>query len=185
MDGDIISKYNSGSSRGFGFLKFDTSENVEKFLNLKEQVLLKDRYLRFTKYMPLEKKMINTKFNDKNYIFVKNVPKTFKPSNIKIIFEKYSDIGSCFINTDINTGESKGSAVVEIIDEIAYKDLLSQKKIIVDENTLYLSKWKQKIRVRKQNNIDVKDIYRFAFNAGRNIGLHEGIRMAKNSKNDF
>jgi len=48
-----------------------------------------------------------------------------------------------------------------------------------------LSKWKQKIRVRKQNNIDVKDIYRFAFNAGRNIGLHEGIRMAKNSKNDF
>lgn len=184
MDGDIINRYNSNNSRGFGFIKFDSPENTEKFLNCKNQISLKNRYLRFTKYMPLQKKIVNTKFNDKNFIFVKNVPKNLKPTDIKNIFEKYCDVGSCFINTNINTGDSKGSAVVEILDNCVYKNLLQEKQITVEDNILHLSKWKQKIKVKKQNNIDIKDIYRLAFNAGRNMGFIEGIKIAKNSNSD-
>lgn len=179
IDGDIINRYNSPNSRGFGFVKFDTPENTCRFLDLKQEIILKNRTLRFTKYMPLEKKIVNTKFNDKNFIFVKNVPKDLKPSDIKTIFQKYCNIGSCFINTNINTGDSKGSAVVEILDNIVYKNLLNEKHIDIDNNIFYLSKWKQKIKVKKQNNIDIKDIYRFAFNAGRDMGFIEGIKISK------
>lgn len=180
IDGDIINKYNSNNSRGFGFIKFDVSENTDNFLNAKVQINLKGRNLRFTKYMPLEKKVINGKFCDKNFIFIKNVPKNYKPNDIKTIFEKYGYIGSCFINTDINTGDSKGTAVVEILDSTIFKNLLQEKYIILDEdNSLQLSKWKQKIKIKKQNNIDIKDVYRLAFNAGRNMGFFEGIKIGK------
>jgi len=136
--------------------------------------------------MPHEKKIINAKFCDKNFIFVKNVPKNYKPSDIKNIFEKFGSIGTCFINTNINTGDSKGTAVVEILDYEVYRNLLTQKNIYINDNDhLLLSKWKQKIKVKKQNNVNVKDIYRLAFNAGRNMGFFEGIKIGKISKNEI
>lgn len=179
IDGDIINRFNSNNSRGFGFVTFNTSNNADEFLNSRQQISLKNRYLRFTRYMPLDKKIINNKYSDKNFIFIKNVPKNYTPSDIKNIFEKYSDIGSCFVNTNINTGESKGTAVVEILDDDSYYNLLNQRQVNINDIILYISKWKQKIKIRKQNNVDIKDVYRLAFNAGRNMGLMEAIKISK------
>ncbi len=191
IDGDIINRINSTNSRGFGFITFNSSENADNFLNLKQQIPLKGRNLRFTKYMPYNKKIINDNHNDKNYIFIKNVPKNYKPDDIKNIFEKYN-IGSYFINSDIITGESKGTAVVEILDKTNYYDLLNKKEFKIEnineqlpENkntTLYMSKWKQKIKIKKQNNIDIKEIYRFAYNAGRNSVLMDSVNITIDSE---
>lgn len=163
VDGDIINKYNSGNSRGFGFVRFDSVENMDKFMESKRQIILKNRMLRFTKYMATEKKIINGKYNDRNFIFVKNIPDEYKIEDVRNIFDKYSQIGICFINTNTNTGESKGTAVVEILDDDSYEKLLDDKFIIQDNIILQLSKWKQKIKVKKSTDKihNVKELYKF------------------------
>lgn len=178
VDGDIIGKSNSDNSRGFGFITFKTPEYANLFLENKYQVQLKSRYLRFTKYVPIERKMLNV--NKKNYLFVKNIPSNLKPSDVKNIFEHFGQVGTCFINTNINTGESKGTAVVEIIEHDIFTKLLNMKYINYDgsdqSKIFEVMKWKQKIKIKKNINHNVNEIYRMAFNAGRNFGIMESMK---------
>ena len=43
-------------------------------------------------------------------------------------------VGKCFVNTNIITGESKGTAVVEMKDDDVYNKLLMLKEIIYGNN---------------------------------------------------
>lgn len=148
INADIIHQYNSNKSRGFGFICFDSPNNANKFINNQSNIILKDRILRFSKYMSVDKTIVNRKFDDRNFLFVKNVPPSYKTENIINIFKKYSKLGSCFINTDMNTGKSKESAIVEILDNDCFKFLLSKKNIVHNGITLHLSKWKQRIKIK-------------------------------------
>ena len=149
IDGDIVNKINSDSSRGFGFITFDTSFNADNFLATNENVILKDRILRFTKYDNNDKKIYKNRFAGKNYMFVKNIPKATKPDDIKQYFSVYGKVGACFINTNIQTGESKVTAVVEILDNNTFNKLLSSKTLLDNKYNFEISRWKQRIKIKK------------------------------------
>lgn len=173
--------------RDFGFVTMESNEFAEKLIQ-RNDVVLMGRKLRFTEY----KKDINknSKFK-KNYLFIKGIPKNMKRDEIRVIFEKYGEIGAYFINTNIHTGESKESAVVEIKNDNLFDKLIEMRSIITSEGyILELSRWRNKpkakintstFKSKKDINVDPKEIYRIAFNAGVHVGRLEGLKMVKKS----
>lgn len=211
IDAQIINRYNSEYSRGFGFVTFDSVDNAQKLLN-KNDVVCKDRILRFTEY---NSNNYNNDVNvnkNKNYIFVRNIPKDMTRDELANYFKTIGNVGACLIATNIKTGESKGTGVVEMIDENIYRDLLNKKNIVIQGVLFEVSKWRNiknkqsnqhqhklinsinhkfNPKFNKLENIDnindynsfnaTKEMYKIAFNAGVNVGRIEGIRLAKNS----
>lgn len=182
IDGDIVNRYNSDNCRGFGFITFTNIDFAKKFLENHEQLVLKSRTLRFSEYAFDEKKQVDTA--GKKYLFVKNLPEAMTHSELRGIFEKHGKVGTCFINTNNITGESKGSGVVEIVDTVLFNKMLLDKEIIHGTHNLSITRWRQKVKVKKPKKVgnDAKDIYRLAFNAGRNMGLLEGIKITNQKK---
>lgn len=187
IDGKIINRYNNSLvSRGFGFITMKSKDDADKLMN-KTDVILKNRVLRFSNYN------FNTKNEDnslikKNYLFIRNIPKNIKREQIKEIFENYGTVGACFINTNIKTGESKESAVVEIKEDNIYENLIKQQTINNKFGKPFeIIRWKNKIKFKSNNykyqkyKANPEEIYRLAFNAGVNVGRLEGIRLSKNN----
>jgi RNA recognition motif-containing protein len=115
IDGEIINRHNTEYSRGFGFITLET-EDAGKKLMARTDIICKDRVLRFADYNFGEKSQ-----TDKNYIFIKNIPRHMKRNDLIDIFSKYGDIGACFILTNTKTGISKGNGIIEIKDNEIYK----------------------------------------------------------------
>ena len=67
LNAELISRSQTNNTRGFGFVAFINSDYVNKFLEKKEKIIIKDRTLRFTKY---------TEKNDSNFI-IKNLKKKY------------------------------------------------------------------------------------------------------------
>jgi RNA recognition motif-containing protein len=181
INAEIVNRFNSTYSRGFGFVTFDTYESAKELLDRKN-LTFKDRILRFTEYTSYENKEKN-----KNYLFVKNIPETTESGDLKNIFKQYGEIGLCCINTNTKTGEHKGTGIVEMKDKNIYEKLLLENNVSEGDIHFDLTRWKYKTfhTVQPQNKFvkpDTKDIYRIAFNAGRNIGLLEGIKIGKSNK---
>lgn len=189
VSAEIVTRHNSPYSRGFGFVTVKTQDDAKKLIQ-RNDISFKDRILRFTEYNFQDK--IKIPRQQKNYLFVKNVPKEMNREQLKNLFSMKGTVGACFINTNIRTGESRGNAVVEIKDDNVFENLIFQKSIKTDcGQTFEVSRWKNNIKTKtfskeiphKQNRFDSKEIYRIAFNAGVNVGRLEGLRIAKNKKN--
>ena len=192
VDAEIINRHNSDYSRGFGFVTLKTIDHAKKLLP-RNDVIFKGRILRFADYNFSEKNIQKQKMNNKNYLFIKNIPKHMKRIDLMNIFKTYGDVGGCFLMTNIKTGESKGNGIIEIKNDNLYETLLNKKYFKIYDNTiLEVSKWKNKIKVKtsnrdnhnfftnvnndnfqknNHNNIDAKEIYRLAFEAGLHVGL--------------
>lgn len=155
IDGEIINRHNTEYSRGFGFITLET-EDAGKKLMARTDIICKDRVLRFADYNFGEKSQ-----TDKNYIFIKNIPRHMKRNDLIDIFSKYGDIGACFILTNTKTGISKGNGIIEIKDNEIYNLLIKNKYIDVsDYTTLYLTKWKNNfiVKTNKCKNANNKNI---------------------------
>lgn len=188
VSAEIVTRHNSPYSRGFGFITVRTKNDAKKLIQ-RNDIMFKDRILRFTEYNFQDK--IKVPKQQKNYLFVKNIPKDMTREQLKNIFSTKGIVGACFINTNIRTGESKGNAVVEIKDDDVFENLIFDKFIKTDKNQIFeISRWRNKIKNKsfikefpyKQNKIDSKEIYRIAFNAGVNVGRIEGLQIAKSKK---
>lgn len=184
ISAEIVTRHNSSYSRGFGFVAMNNIEDAKKLIQ-RNDIMFKDRVLRFTEYNFQDK--LRTSKQHKNYLFVRNVPKEINREQLKIIFQEYGTVGACFINTNIRTGEPRGNAVVEMKDDNEFERLLEEKYIKTPGGeTFEISRWRNKVKTKTKeqkspnNKIDSKEIYRIAFNAGVNVGRLEGLRIAKN-----
>lgn len=129
----VYENYLDNTSRGFGFVTVSSKDYAMNLIS-KNNIILKDRVLRFTDY--------NFKKSRKNYLFVKNIPKFFSISQIQEIFKDYGELGACLINTNTKTGKSKGSAIIEIKDSMMFQKLINMKKLKYCNNILIITKWK-------------------------------------------
>ena len=181
VKGELVIGQNDDYCRGFGFVTLETINDLEN-LKLRNDIFLKGRQLRFTKYIMTDKKNTeDNKTNINNYIFVDGIPNNKKREYLFSIFQKYGEIGKHFICTDIETSNPKNNGMVEIINLINYRNLLLLGSITDDEgNELILSKWRHKIN---QNGKSPKNELYKAFNAGRNLGIMEGRKIAEFKNN--
>ncbi|AYV83521.1 MAG: RNA recognition motif protein [Hyperionvirus sp.] len=190
VSAEIVTRHNSSYSRGFGFVAMSNMSDAKKLIE-RNDIMFKDRILRFTEYNFQDKSRVVRQ--NKNYLFVRNVSKEMNREQLKIIFQQYGTVGACFINTNIRTGEPRGNAVVEIKDDTQFERLLEEKYIQTPNGeTFEISRWRnknqnpkvklspsKKEKTQVGNRIDSKEIYRIAFNAGVNVGRLEGLKIAK------
>lgn len=175
---EIIIRPSAEISRGFGFVTFDSRENADVLLK-KKDLYLHDRTLRFTEYTS-KLGETNKYGNDKhNHLFIKNIPKDVKVADLIKIFSEFGKTGTCYINTNNITGDSKTTGVIEIIDDNVYQKLLYMREIPFGKTNLTIVKWKRK---QFNNNINPAAIYRTAFRYGIAVGIEEGFKMASKKK---
>jgi RNA recognition motif-containing protein len=181
INAEIVNKYNTNFSRGFGFVTLKTDDDAQKLIQ-RNDIVFKDRVLRFTEYN-INDKLKLSKFN-RNYLFIKNVSDDINRDDIKKILSEYGEVGICFINTNIKTGEPKNTAIAEIKDDQVFEKLLQLRNISYQDKVFMLSKWKNNFLGKEENDkkrytMDPNEIYRIAFNAGVNVGRLEGLHFAK------
>jgi RNA recognition motif-containing protein len=127
---------NNSSSRCFGFVILKNKECLEELLN-KNNVFLKDRKLRLTRYNNKTKKT-------NNYLKLDNIPNTITSDDIRIEFENYSEIGKCFIDMDRLTGIYKTTGIIEILEEDIFYKMLNLDSILVNDIPINISKYENK-----------------------------------------
>ena len=190
INAEIITKHNTSYSRGFGFVTVKTKEDADSLLK-RSDIVFKDRVLRFTEYNFQEKDKIVKKV-PKRYIYVKNVPSNINRDQLKTIFSEEGAIGACFINTNIKTGESRGSAVIEIKESELYQKLLDQKYYATKTGHIFeLIKWKNKSSNKNgaiespysKNKNNSEEMFRIGFNAGVNVGIFKALHENPKGKN--
>ncbi|GFR09406.1 polyadenylate-binding protein 1 [Trichonephila clavata] len=116
----------SGDSRGFGFVQFETEASANEAIDNLNGKLLRGRKMYVSKFIPREKK--NGEFRN---IYIKNFQSTMKDEDLKELCKKFGTILSSKVMPDEN-GESRGFGFV------CFEDADSAKKAVQDLNGLYL-----------------------------------------------
>ena len=148
INAELIFNNHTKLSRGFGFVTIKTELHGN---NLKNKIIFcKDRELRFTNYQ----NNINTySCNSRNnYIYVNNIPEKKDREWLRNCFSEYEPIGKYMILTNHQTGKLKSCGVIEIINDNKYKNVLS-KKYILCNNNIKLNISRYKIQIFNNNNI--------------------------------
>lgn len=177
---ELIQRSQSNNTRGFGFITFSNSLLAMNFLDKKEQIIIKDRILRFTKYHDSNDSDFITNNLKKNNIFVYNIPKYFDNDKLINLFSNYGQILIGYINKDINTKRKTNTGIIEYANTESYNKVLDMKYISLDDGSiLTVSKYKEDYPSSKSPDYDIKEIYKIAFNAGRKAGILEN-KLNKN-----
>lgn len=138
---EIVTMYKTSMSRGFGFVTMKNIYDAE-ILKRRDDIILKGRILRFTSYQ--NETYNSTNENCTNYVFVYGLPHGMNRKWLKEKFSNYEPIGKCFIAMNQNTGEMKNYGVIEILDDIKYKNILTKKWYDIEGNTVEISRYKNK-----------------------------------------
>jgi len=133
---------NNSNSRCFGFVVLKNKESMEELLN-KNDVFIKDRKLRLTRYDNKTKEM-------NNYIKLSDIHESIKIDDIRREFSKYSDIGKCFVEMDRITGEYKDTGIIEILDSDMYIKLLNMEVILVNDIPIDMSKYDKTAKNKRE-----------------------------------
>lgn len=174
---DVIRRYKSNLTRGFGFVVFETPEDANKLIEQKE-MNFKNRVLRFSEY-DLENKEQPRNKNKKNkfQIFVSNLEENMENEDLKELFSDY-DITSCFVNKKY--GKTTGVVTVNSYDE--YKNILNNPPKY-GEDFLVVKPFKKQIK--RDNNpqqMSAKVAFREGFRAGHMAGFQEGFKQGQEHK---
>jgi len=174
---EIIKKYNSELSRGFGFVTFDSDINANHLLEQKE-IVLDNRKLRFSKYSLNNKPQISNQ-TQKYKLFIKNTPSNMKTEELSKVFSKYGAVDVCYFNTDIKTGSPKNTAVIELKDKESYLKAINDKNVEYNKTQLEINPLIYK-QTKKYNNVFNRDTtYKKGFNAGKMFGIQIGLNLKK------
>jgi RNA recognition motif-containing protein len=167
---EIIREHKRNISRGFGFVSLKTKDDANNLLK-RNDIKFKGRILRFTTYLNENQKDI--KNDDISYLLISNIPKDKLNENchkwLRKIFKNYEPIGKCFLRTNHDDGTYLDSAIIEILNDIFYNDLLEKEEIIVDEYKLSITKYKMKIYFKKR--IDYDATYS-AYITSKSMNIH-------------
>jgi heterogeneous nuclear ribonucleoprotein A1/A3 len=152
LNADIVIKYNTGGSRGFGFITVNNQESANMLLN-NTSINFKDRILRFTEYIGNNKKdnVIYVNKIQENRIF--DIADTMTiDNNIKIISDKNLSTDKlreifknyktkiCFMFVNRDNGEETNMGIIQFIDNSDYINVLSNGKMTYDDYELTFEK---------------------------------------------
>lgn len=181
---DIVTKINSEQSRGFGFVVLDSRDNASKLIE-RDDIILKDRILRFTEYIATEKRHYHLD-TDKTYLLITGLNERCTRDILIETFKSYGDIGKCFIRSDRETGKLLNQAIIEIKNRNLYEYLINIENInLINGDSVEISRYGFLVKsptnlnlLKKKINKPFKAELSKAFDAGRSMGLIEGLRLA-------
>jgi len=144
ISGEIITKYNSQNSRGFGFIILNTLENAKKILG-RNDIVLKERVLRFTEYDNKNKNKKKIYYDNENtnniknrYLIIKDVININREDIKEMFFDQ--EIGKYFIAVNRKTGDKLDYAIVEYYENTnQIKNILNDGFITYKDNKYRVS----------------------------------------------
>lgn len=152
---EIITIHKTNMSRGFGFVSLKTLHDAE-ILKKRNDINFKGRTLRFTSYQDGTYKPIIESFT--NYVSIDGIPDGKDREWLKTKFSNYEPIGRCFISMNQDTGELKSCGVIEVLDEIKYKHIISKRWHDIDGKMIESSRYKNKIYFKSEDSKISRDL---------------------------
>ncbi|PQE10014.1 4 family polyadenylate binding protein [Rutstroemia sp. NJR-2017a BVV2] len=132
-----VAQDESGASKGYGFVHYETDEAAAQAIKHVNGMLLNEKKVFVGHHIP--KKDRQSKFEEMkaNFtnIYVKNIPVEVTDEEFRELFEKYGDVTSASLARDAETGKSRGFGFVNFInhehaatavDELNGKDFKGQ-----------------------------------------------------------
>ena len=132
-----VAQDESGASKGYGFVHYETDEAAAQAIKHVNGMLLNEKKVFVGHHIP--KKDRQSKFEEMkaNFtnIYVKNIPVEVTDEEFRELFEKYGDVTSASLARDQETGKSRGFGFVNFInhehaatavDELNGKDFKGQ-----------------------------------------------------------
>ena len=133
-----VAQDESGASKGYGFVHYETGEGANKAIEKVNGMLLNDKKVYVGHHIPRkdrDSKFDEMKANFTN-IYVKNIEPEVTDDDFRALFEKYGDVSSASIAREPDTGKSRGFGFVNFIqhenaatavDDLHDKDFKGQK----------------------------------------------------------
>jgi len=132
-----VAQDESGASKGYGFVHYETDEAAAQAIKHVNGMLLNEKKVFVGHHIP--KKDRQSKFEEMkaNFtnIYVKNIPVEVTDEEFRELFEKYGDVTSASLARDAETGKSRGFGFVNFVnhehaatavDELNGKDFKGQ-----------------------------------------------------------
>jgi polyadenylate-binding protein len=124
-----VAQDESGASKGYGFVHYETDEAASQAIKHVNGMLLNEKKVFVGHHIP--KKDRQSKFEEMkaNFtnIYVKNIPTEVTDEEFRELFEKFGDVTSASLARDQETGKSRGFGFVNFINHehaaIAVDDL--------------------------------------------------------------
>lgn len=191
VNADIIRRYKSKLTRGFGFVVFETKEQSDTIMK-NDTIELKDRILRFSEYS--FDKPEQTKEGKVYQVFVNNLKAETTENQFNEALSHYGNLSSSVITS--KNDKTFGVAAFELLEN--YKNALYETVTINDtvvELVPYIDNHKKYQKFNKyksqrkfsdkfnnsQNdhfsNCLPRDVYREGFKAGHIVGFEEGLKQ--------
>lgn len=165
---DIIRRYRSKLSRGFGFVVFSDKTYANKLLD-GQMVVLKDRILRFSVYDTSNKEE-SDQDHDNYQVYLNNFDKDITYDKLLKLLEKYDtvkskgSIESCTLNSK---NEEKYAIVTLKSDKVYYE--------ILEANDKNFDAYPYMVKTKKPKVPNSRTAYREGFNAGQIVGYKQGV----------
>lgn len=160
---EVIGDKNSLSlvSKGFGYVIFQNQEKAQKVM--KQNIILKHRILRLTKYDENQKYK-----NDTNQIFITDLPDYITKEKLMDILEECGKIEEC----NIYKSGNKINSVITFNSKEGYMKAVKE-DIYLGKNRINILPFKRKRYAFKRSE---DSLYQAGFKAGRIIGFQQGFQ---------
>jgi len=133
-----VAQDETGNSRGYGFVHYETAEAASQAIKSVNGMLLNEKKVFVGHHIPKKDRMSKFEEMKANFtnIYVKNIEPEATDDEFRELFEKYGDITSASLTHDHETGKSRGFGFVNYIrhedaskavDELNDSDFKGQK----------------------------------------------------------
>ena len=174
VNANVVKRYNSEMSRGFGYVTLDSNENLNNLLS-KETLDFKDRTLRLSQYNRETRRPVSRN----NLVFVRNIPENTSEEEVSSLFtNSFVNVVNCSINLDRKTGKQLGSCIVEFSDRESCTKALSEREVDLNGSVLNVYRFRDNSKNNNQYNKNpaTRAAYKAGFRAGRTLGYQEGVK---------
>ncbi len=198
---DIIRRYKSKLSRGFGFVVFKDDNQAKTLLDI-DNIMLKDRVLRFSPYEPddntspkkteeikevhtvqLSKPVQSVQISKPKIsyqLYISNLDDSTTYDELKKrIIESGVKVSTCFVNTKNN----KTTGIVSVESLEAYTKLL-ENPLFLNNKPLIIKPYRKNKNTTNTKHANVGVAYREGFKAGHIIGFQQGYQQGFQNKDN-
>lgn len=192
INADIIRRYKSKLTRGFGFVVFETKEQSDTIMK-NDTIELKDRVLRFSEYS--FDKPEQTKEGKVYQVFVNNLKTDTTENQFNEALSHYGNLSSSIVTS--KNDKTFGVATFELLENyknalygtVTINDTVVEIVPYIDNHKKYQKFNKYKSQRKFSDNFSQnsqnnhfsnclpRDVYREGFKAGHIVGFEEGLKQ--------
>jgi len=141
-----VAQDESGASKGFAFIHFETQEAAKEAIDKVDGKLLNGKRVFVAQFVPRKERLSTSQIELKwTNVYVKNLDKSYDEEKLRVLFEAYGPVTSVFIPRDLTTKESKGFGFINFEKhEDAERVVMELNEREIDGKQIYVGRAQKK-----------------------------------------